>query len=42
MTYEKPAIVAVGNAAAAVKATGKDGKVGDAPHRTATAYEADE
>jgi len=42
MRYEKPAIVAVESAAAAVKATGKNGKVGDAPQRTATAYEADE
>jgi len=42
MTYEKPALTASGNAAQVVKSTGKNGQVGDAPHRTATAYEADE
>lgn len=42
MTYEKPAVLAITSAVSAVQSTGKNGKVGDAPQHTATAYEADE
>jgi hypothetical protein len=42
VTYQKPQVLAVVNAASAVQSTGKTGAQGDAPLRTAAAYEADE
>jgi len=42
VTYEKPEVIAIASAASVVQSTGKNGAVGDAPQRTATAYEADE
>ena len=42
MTYEKPRVIASAMAASVVQSTGKAGNVGDAPQRTAAAYEADE